>query len=190
MADKVRFGISNVHYAVWDTTNEEYGTPVALPGAVQLTTTAEGDQSVFYADNVPYFTVDTNAGYSGSLEVALIDDAFMTNVLGLATDQTSGLTYESSDAKPKSIALMFEIKGDVNNRRNVLYNVTLSRPSTEANTQTESADPDTVTLDFTAIARAFTINNQTVNVIKAHMDSTNATKYANFMTAVPIPGVA
>ena len=190
MADKVRFGISNVHYAVWDAEQEEYGTPVARPGAVQLTTSAEGDQSVFYADNVPYFTVDTNAGYSGSLEVALIDDAFMTNVLGLATDSTSGLTYESSDAKPKSIALMFEIKGDQNNRRNVLYNVTLSRPSTEANTQTESADPDTVTLDFTAIARAFTINGQTVNVIKAHMDSTNATKYATFMSAVPIPGVA
>ena len=37
-ANKVKFGLKNVHYAVLDETDgaASYGTPVAVPGAVNL----------------------------------------------------------------------------------------------------------------------------------------------------------
>lgn len=50
MANKVKYGISNVHYA--PVTSSGFGTPVALEGAVSLSLSAEGERSVFYADNI------------------------------------------------------------------------------------------------------------------------------------------
>lgn len=54
MADKVKFNIHNVHYAVakdeggWD-------TPVAIPGAVSFSLEPQGDVSPFYADGMVCF---------------------------------------------------------------------------------------------------------------------------------------
>ena len=36
MANKVKYGLSNCYYAVLDETTGTYGTPVAMPGAVNL----------------------------------------------------------------------------------------------------------------------------------------------------------
>ena len=58
MADKVKFGIKNVHYAVLsDETTPTYETPVAIPGAVSFSLEANGDTSPFYADNMQYFVI-------------------------------------------------------------------------------------------------------------------------------------
>ena len=83
-ASKVYFGISNVHYAVLDEEEGTYGTPVPIYGAVKLSLEKEGEESKFYADNTVYYTSDTNAGYTGSLEMALFPDQFLIDVLGLA----------------------------------------------------------------------------------------------------------
>ena len=70
MANKIRYGLSNVYYAVatLGTNNSAtYATPVALPGAVSLSLDAEGETSNFYADNIAYYVTNSNNGYSGSL---------------------------------------------------------------------------------------------------------------------------
>ena len=54
-ANKVKFGLKNVHYAVVTTNStgkESYGTPVAWPGAVNLSLDAEGDTNSFDADDI------------------------------------------------------------------------------------------------------------------------------------------
>ena len=61
MADKVKFGISNVHYAILDGENNTYGTPVAIPGAVSLSLEPSGDTTPFYADNIQYFVAVANS---------------------------------------------------------------------------------------------------------------------------------
>lgn len=43
---------------------------------------AEGDQEVFYADNVAYYTANSNAGYSGELEMASIPNDVLAWMLG------------------------------------------------------------------------------------------------------------
>ena len=68
-ARPVKYGLTNVYYAVLDE-DGEYGTPKRIYGGVSLTCTPEGDSSTFHADNQPYFVQTVNSGYSGTLEVA------------------------------------------------------------------------------------------------------------------------
>lgn len=187
--DLVRFGLSNVHYATGSAGS--YETPVALKGAVQLTTSPEGDSNTFYADNRAYFVTETNNGYTGTLEVAAANDDFLIAVLGYEEESTSGLTIETTEAQPTPVALLFEVDGNEEKQRTALYGVTFSRIDSEANTRADSTEPDTVTLEFTAIGEQFTVGGETKNVVKAtasSADSSNA--YKNFMTKVPEPGTA
>ena len=60
MANKVKFGLKNVHYAVVTETVTDgvisisYGTPKRIPGAVNLTLDAAGEPVEFYADDIVY----------------------------------------------------------------------------------------------------------------------------------------
>ena len=191
MADLVRFGLSNVHYAL-KTSPGVYGDPKPLVGAVQLTTSPEGDSSNFYADNRVFYVLNSDSGYSGSLEVAAINEEFMTDCLGYEDETTSGLTIETTDAQPAEVALLFEINGNVEKQRGALYGLTFQRADSENNTTTDSSEPDTVTLDFTAVGDQFTIGGATKNVVKAFCTDGDSTHDAfdNFFTAVPIPGKA
>ena len=74
MANKIKYGLRSVYYAVATTGTGgalTYATPVAIPGAVNLSLSAEGDTTPFYADDVVYWQGTANNGYSGSLEIAL-----------------------------------------------------------------------------------------------------------------------
>ena len=84
--NKVRFGLKNVYYALIDSETGEYKTPVRLPGAVSLTIDAEGDTSTFYADDIAYYVTSSNAGYSGSIELAALSDQALIDLLGQEKD--------------------------------------------------------------------------------------------------------
>lgn len=149
--NKIKYGLKNVHYAV--ITNTEgvitFGTPVKIPGAVDLALSAKGDKTEFYADDAMFFTTTANNGYEGSLEIALIPDSFKTAVMGEILD-ANGALIEDSDAIPEDIALMFEFAGDANATRHVLYNVAVARPAIKSATKGKSIDPVTDTINVTA----------------------------------------
>ncbi len=155
MANKVKFGIKNVHVAVLEEDeqgNITYGTPVAIPGAVSLSADPAGEMTPFYADNVKYYISNSNQGYEGDLEVAMIQDSILVSLLG-QTQDSNGAVLEKADDKPKRFALMFEVDGDSKNRRTVFYDCTASRPTTTANTIEEEKTPQTDTLSITMSAR-------------------------------------
>lgn len=185
---KVRFGLSNVHYAVYDTTTNKYKSPVAFKGAVNLSLDAEGDTSTFYADNTSYYTTSTNAGYSITLEMAAAEDQVYMDLLGWEKDD-KGVLFEASDVVPAKFALMYEVNGDPTKQRGVLYNVTLSRPSAEHATTEDTSEPSTVSFEGSAIGQEFTINGETRSVIKASVEQ-GADGYATFMDEVHTPTVA
>jgi len=151
MGNKVKFGLKNVHYAVVTEAGGEveYGTPKRIPGAVNLTLDAAGESVQFYADDMVYYEENTNDGYTGSLEMALIPDDFRKDVLGEIED-TNGALIENKDAKAKHFALMFEFDGDAKKTRHVLYYVLASRPSVSGSTRTNTKEPQTETLNITA----------------------------------------
>lgn len=185
---KVRFGLSNVHYAVYDSATSKYGTPVKFPGAVNLSLDAEGDTSTFYADNGAYYTTSTNAGYSLTLEMAAADDQVYIDLLGWEKDD-SGVLFEAADATPADFALLYEVNGDPSKQRGVLYSVKLSRPSSEHATTEDSAEPSTVSFEGNAIGRNFDIKGETRSVIKGSVEQ-GQDGYATFMNAVHTPTVA
>lgn len=182
MANKVKFGLSQVHIAkiTYGTGGAiTYGTPFALPGAVNLTIDPEGDSADFYADNTKYFSSYANNGYSGSLEIALINDEFRTQILG-ETQDTNGAFIESKDDNIADFALGFQVEGDANARKFWFYNVTAQRPSTGSQTTEDTKEPVTETLDITCNART------TDGKVRAFIEpnGTNETVYNGFFDAV------
>lgn len=181
---KVLWGIERVHYAILDETAGTYGTPKAIPGAVNLGLSAEGENVDFYADNIKYFNASSNNGYSGDLEMAKFTDEFLQDALGWTVD-ANGAIAEVSSAIQKPFALMFEIKGDTNNRRYVYYNVKASRPSRTHATQSESIEVGTETATLSIIPKAF----DDVNYIGQYIEPSlsNATAYNAWFTSVYEP---
>lgn len=183
MANKIKYGLSKVYYALITETNGAitYGTPVAIPGAVNLSMEAQGENTEFYADNIVYWAGNANNGYSGTLEVARIPDSFRTDVLGEAADD-NGVTFESSDANTKEFALLFQFEGDANAVRHCFYRCTASRASVAGQTNEASITPQTETLNITAMAR------EADNIVKSRCDeATAAAQYAAWYTAVYEP---
>lgn len=151
MANKVRYGLSNVHVAklTEGQNGYTYGIPKALPGAVNMSMDAEGDQANFYADNRAYHVVTTNNGYSGSLEVALLPDWFLEEHLGYVKD-IKGNLVEDAAQQTKPFALLFQFEGDVKATKHCIYNVNPSRPSMEGKTNEESTEVQTEEMEFIA----------------------------------------
>ena len=183
---KVLFGLRNVYYSIiteGDNNSITYDTPVALPGAVNLSLSPEGDENVFYADDSRYYVVSTNSGYSGDLEIAMITDAFAENVLGNELDSNK-LMVESKDGKHKSIALMFEVQSDESARRYVFYNVSIGRVETNAATTEESTTVQTATLNITAAAAKDT------GYVRAYTtDLTPDATYNAWFSSVQVPSM-
>lgn len=188
---KVVYGLKNVHYAVFNEETKTYGEWKRIPGAVNLTADAEVNQNDFYADDIVYATINSSSKETGSIEFAALTKEIEQDLLGYKEDATSGLSYISTEPKNTTVALGYEVAGNENKQRGVRYNVKFTPPTQNANTMTDSTDPDTVTMDYTAIGRDFTIDEETVNVLKAHVDeSETSDAYKSFFESVIVPGAA
>lgn len=179
MANKVQYGLKNVHYALATVTSgvTTYGTPEAWPGAVSLNLDSEGEIGNFFADDVPYFTAIANNGYSGDFESALMPDNFRTTIMG-ETVSSNGIYLEDSNVQPKSFALMFEFNGDDSATKYVLYNCKMGRPSIESATKEDSIEVQTITGEITAIPRVDD------GIVKGICPATATTAYAAWYTTV------
>ena len=186
-ANKVKFGLKNVHYApltIGADGEITYGTPVAIPGAVNLSMEAQGDTSTFYADNMAYYVTAANDGYSGDLEVAVIPDSFRKDILQETEDETDKVLVENVAAEAKPFALLFEFAGDQKAVRHVLYNCAATRPSLTGSTTTNTKEPATETLKLTASPLA----NGNIKA-KTTPDTTEA-KYSAWYQSVWQPAAA
>ena len=188
MANKIKFGLKNVYYAIATIAADgsaTYSTPVAFPGAVSLSLAPQGDTTRFFADNIVYWAGVANSGYEGDFEVARVIDSFKTDVLGYKADN-DGVIVEDANAEAVHFALMFQFEGDVEATRHVMYNCTAARPTVAGSTKEESIEPETETLTFTAA----TIYSSALDtdVTKAECTKTqSATAYAAWFENVHTP---
>jgi len=185
-ANKVKYGLEQVHIAFFseESTPETpaWDTPQPIKGAVSLTTTPEGEENEFYADNTKYFTHTTNNGYTGELEVANIPDDILAEMLGMTID-SNGMLVESADDEPKEFALMGQIQGDKRNRRFVYYRCKASRPGQESSTTEASVTPNTDTVSLTILPLE---SNKIIKGVIELSDS-NQTVYDSFFDQVTLP---
>ena len=107
MGNKVKFNLKNVHAAkltesvVQGVKTYTYATPVAIPGAVSISFNAEGESKPFYADGIVYFRSNTNNGYSGDLEMALIPT--VTSTASAMSCTTARPPVRPSSRRPRRI---------------------------------------------------------------------------------------
>ena len=77
--NKVTFGLQDVHWA--EVTSEgsdgtlTYGNVERLRGAAELTLEPTGDKGSYKADNINFYTTESNDGYEGTLKVALLESS-------------------------------------------------------------------------------------------------------------------
>lgn len=185
-ANKVLYGLKNVHYAPFTTqvvngqTIYSYGTPVPFPGAVSLGLDPQGDLIVFYADDGDYFVADQNSGYEGPFVCARVPEDFRRNIMRELAD-ADGSLIESSIPTPEPFAMMFEMAGDSQAERCVLYNCTVRRVPINPETRTNTATPQTRSMTLRASPRADGV------VKKQSGADTTSAAYAAWYTAVPVP---
>lgn len=194
-ANKVKYGLKNVHYALVTETvatdgsgaiTSTYGSLKALAGAVSLSLSSSASKSVFRADDSDYFITYGQGGYEGDLEVARVNEGFLKDVLNLREDDDKILVEDSNAFKTVNyFALVFEFDGDQQATKHCLYKCSASRPNIASQTTGEngSIEPQTETLTITAVPRAD--NDKYIHL--QTQDSTTTAVIEAWYSAVPVP---
>ena len=134
--NKVKYGLKNVYYAMLtEGESVSYGTPVRIPGAVNMSLSPKGETTPYIADDSEYFISAGNEGYDGTLEIAMVPDAFAVAAMGDELDD-NGVRFEAASALPKPFALMFEFTGDKSGIKHVLYKCIATRPNIDGSATT------------------------------------------------------
>ena len=186
MADgnKVRFGLSNVRFGLYTVGEDDavtMGAPGAQKGAVSLTLDPETAESVFHADNQIYYQENKDNGFTGELEMAKFDDAIKTTFLNYVS-MTGGGIGQVKTMPTKKVYIAFQIEGDVQARRTILYNVSLGQISFNHATTEDTNEPTTETLPITVIG-----DNKT-GLVKASFE-TGDTQYDTLFTQPAAPAL-
>lgn len=185
MANKVEFGISQLHVGTYEVDGQgaaTLGTPYHQKGAVSFSPEENSEQNTFYADNIAYWSGYSGGSIEGDLEVAMFDDEFKTQFLGYATLTNGGLANVKNATKP-NVYIAFQVEGDAESRRVILYNCSLGAITREYNTIEESKEPVTETLGVTCIGDNAT--GVTMAVLKPA-----DTGYSTLFTAPTAPAIA
>ena len=180
--NKIRYGLSNVHVGTIATAEDNSITmsvPKPYPGAVSMTMDPQGEQSIFYADNVAYYVTNSNNGYEGELEMAELFDWFSIEFLG-AVESNEGMIVETSTLKNVQAYFMFQFEGDINANKYIVYNVAFSRPSLEGSTQEDTKEPSTTTIPFTSTP----LQTEFGNIVRSKVPA-GASNYNTFFTVAP-----
>lgn len=163
MAEKIQYGLTNVHYSLYTLENGvyTYEKPVRLYGAISVELSPLGETFTHYSDNSVTYSSSTNNGYEGSITLDTLPTSFRVDVLG--EKLVNGLIVETGDAKPKSVALLFEIDSDVEASKFVFFNCSITRPTLSSETKGEGVTVNANELSFVAspretdkVIRAFT----------------------------------
>lgn len=195
--NKVKFGLSHVMYALVTesvaTTGSQsgqvvtsYGELKAIAGAVSMSMSSSASKSVFRADNSDYYISYGEGGFTGSLEVARVNESFLKDVLGYKEDNDKILVQDSAAfQQTQYFALVFEFSGDQGSQKHCLYKCSADPIDLASQTTGEggSTDPQTETLNITVVPRA----DQDKLIHVQTQDSTTTAAIAAWYTAVPVP---
>lgn len=143
MANKVEFGISQLHigtYTAADDGTVTMGAPYHLPGARSFSTETQSEQNNFYADNVIYWSGYSGGSLEGDLTVALFTDEFKKQFLGYRETMDGGLGEVKNAYKP-NVYVAFQVEGDAEATRAILYNGSLGSITREYATIEENKEP-------------------------------------------------
>ena len=182
MANKVEFGISNLYVGTYTVATDgtvTMGSPYHQAGAVSFSPDENSDKTDFYADNVIYWSGYSGGTFEGDLEVAKFDDTFKKNFLGYIEKGDGGLAVVKNATKP-NVWIAFQVEGDAESRRCIMYNCSLGGITREYATIEESKEPATETI-------AVTVAGDNATGISMVSYNQTATGYSTLFTNPPAP---
>lgn len=184
MPNKVEFGISQLHVGTYTDNNGTItlGTPYHQKGAVSFSPEESSDQNTFYADNIAYYSTYSGGQLEGDLEVAMFDDEFKQQFLGFVELTDGGIASVKNAQKP-NVYIAFQVEGDAESRRIIIFNASLGAITREYSTIEEAKEPTTETIPVTATGVAG--NGVTMAVYKPE-----DTGYDTLFTAPTAPVIA
>lgn len=186
--NKVKYNLKNVHIAI-KTAPGTYGIPFAVPGAVNMSLSAQGGLEPFYADGIKYYVSSSNNGYEGDIEMAVIPDEFRIQVLKEFLDGNNVL-WEDANAETVEFAMGFTIDGDIKGTMFWFYGCTATRPSVEAQTTEDKRTPQTDKLTISCAGDDFEYNNETKRLIRAKSTEATTSTMKDWFKSVVTPAVA
>lgn len=152
--NKVHYDLTNVHVAPLTMDLEAgtvtFGTPKRLLGAISMDLSAQGESAKLRADGMDYYVAESNNGYAGDLNIAMVPDWFRQEYMGDTLSEKDKVLVENAQATAKPFALLYEFLGDVSHRRHCLYNTTAARPNIKGENKDNQKNPDTEALSLTA----------------------------------------
>ena len=184
MANKVEFGISNLYVGTYSLTTAgsvTLGTPYHQAGAVSFSPEEQSEDNNFYADNIIYWAGYSGGTFEGDLEVAKFDDAFKTQFLGYTAIANGGIAIRKNVKKP-SLYVMFQVEGDAESRRIIMYNVASGVITREYATTEDTTEPATETLSLRVIG-----DNATGISMVSYNESTSG--YSTLFSNPPVPAL-
>ena len=151
--NKVHYDLVDVHVALLTIAAgvATFGEPKPLPGSISMDLSPQGNSTKLRADGMVYYQTNSNNGYDGSLNLAMVPDWFRLEYLGEELDETDKVQVENAEAEPKPFALLYGFKGDKHQRRHVLYSCMASRPNIKGENKENEKDPDTESLPLSAV---------------------------------------
>lgn len=179
-------GISNAHYAVFDTTKNIFEVPQPIKDLETLSITETYAEGSNYADNLRNIYIKELVGADLSLTFSNISRAIEAKLTGQTFDKGE-LEYKTSAVAPQ-IALLFEkTYSDGSTDRIVYYNCKLSKDNENGETKTDSFNFVEDTLSGQAIPMSGTVKTKEPGgkevplngVLKYVMDSASVTAAAD-----------
>lgn len=150
---KITYGLKSLYYSKITTGaggEITYGTPVAIPGATEMSLSPSGDPVEVYADDTNYVNITVNQGYDGTVSVYGIPETFATDILGMTKDSKDVLFENTEDVQTK-FALLGEFATETTNKKRwVLYECTAGRCDFAGKTKEKSFDPTVYAIPIVA----------------------------------------
>lgn len=150
----IQFGLECTGYRV-EYDDGTYGPEKPIDWPVNLTLDPQSQVLKFYANDRLAASVETDDGFSGSLEALYFPDDFLVDVLGQVRD-SDGAILAGGGAISKYFALHYMFKGDKFNKKRWACHCKAA-PPTGSHTTTEgsSINADHETIQITAARRTF-----------------------------------
>lgn len=151
-SNKVHYDLIDVHVAPLTIVEgvASFGTPEPLKGAISMDLAAQGDTIKLRADGMNYYVTESNDGYSGNLNMAMVPDWFKAKYLGHTVSDKDKVLVENANSEHLPFALLYGFKGDKKNRRHVLYNCMGGRSSVKGDNKDRMKEADTESIPITA----------------------------------------
>lgn len=168
-----------------------FGTPVMVPGLVNVTIEVEQESSSIYADDVVFCSVKGAKVRTATATLRYIPAEY-AELLGF-NEETNGMLVDTGTFAPHCI--FFETTeedcktGTVTQTLHYLYNVTGSEPTFESNTDEDEVEAQEIEVEYSATGSSIAIDSDgnQAQYGKITRTTENATWYDTFKTKVLLP---